>query len=87
MGVDDLIETMRAQGYFSFEDVLYAIYESNGQLSAMENPNKTPSDSLPLLIVTEGKIDIDNLNLIKVDKDKLYPFLTILKLILKTWKS
>lgn len=75
MGVDDLIETMRAQGYFSFEDVLYAIYESNGQLSVMENPNKTPSNSLPLLIVTEGKIDIDNLKLIKVDKDKFLSYL------------
>lgn len=75
MGVDDLIETMRAQGYFSFEDVLYAIYESNGQLSVMENPNKTPSDSLPLLIVTEGKIDFENLKLIKVDKDKFLSYL------------
>ena len=75
MGVDDLIETMRAQGYFSFDDLSYAIYESNGQLSAMENPNKTPSNSMPLLIITEGKLDQENLKLIHIERDSLLSFI------------
>ena len=41
LGVDDLIESMRALGYFSFDDLSYAIYESNGKLSAFINPYKT----------------------------------------------
>ncbi len=66
LGVDDLIESMRALGYFSFDDLSYAIYESNGKLSAFINPDKTDKDrSLPLLIVSDGKIDKKNSELIK----------------------
>jgi len=75
MGVDDLIESMRSAGYFSFDDLSYAIYESNGKLSAMENPNKNQSGSIPLLIITEGKIDLDNVKLISSTKDDIERFL------------
>ena len=47
MGVEDLIESMRSSGYFSLDDVEYAIFESNGKLSPMENndiENKTRYD-------------------------------------------
>lgn len=65
LGVDDLIESMRALGYFSFDDLSYAIYESNGKLSAFINPDKTEKNtSLPLLIVSDGKIDKKNSELI-----------------------
>ena len=58
LGVDDLIESMRTAGYFSFDDLSYAIYESNGKLSTFQNPNKTEQpSSLPLIIISEGKIN------------------------------
>ncbi len=61
MSVDDLIESMRTSGYFSLDDLYYAIYESNGQLSAFENSGRENAPtSLPLLIVSEGKIDKSN---------------------------
>ena len=41
MGLDDLIESMRNCGYFSLDDVDYAVFESNGQLSALESKQKT----------------------------------------------
>ena len=76
LGVDDLIESMRAAGYFSFDDLYYAIYESNGKLSAMENPNRTEKEhSLPLLIVNDGKIESKNTELIKENKERISEFI------------
>lgn len=76
MDVSDLIESMRSAGYFSLDDVEYAIFESNGKLSTMEKENKpsTPS-SLPLLIISDGTVNKKNLDLINVTKDDVTSFL------------
>lgn len=77
LGVEDLIESMRSAGYFTFDDLTYAIYESNGKLSTLENPEKSPpNDSLPVLIVNDGKLNRHNtLRIGKTDGD----FLTFIK--------
>ncbi len=77
LGVDDLIESLRTAGYFTLDDVSYAIYETNGSLSAMPNSKKTDScgDSIPLLIVAEGKIEHHNLTLIACDKQEIINFI------------
>ncbi|MBQ9734909.1 MAG: DUF421 domain-containing protein [Clostridia bacterium] len=76
LGVDDLIESMRSLGYFSFDDLSYAIYESNGKLSAFINPDKTDKDrSLPLLIVNDGKIDKKNSQIIKETDDSIIDYI------------
>ena len=76
MGVEDLIESMRGCGYFSLEQVEYAIFESNGKLSVLERqvPQAKPQ-SLPLLIVNEGKVGKKNLELLKIDKTNIEQFL------------
>lgn len=72
MDVEDLIESMRSAGYYSLDDLDYAIFESNGKLSAKE---KTDYDkrktSLPVLIVGEGKVVRKNLSLIGKDEEWL----------------
>ena len=68
LDVDDLIESLRGLGYFSLDSVIYAIYESNGTLTAVENPNKKEQNSLPLLIFKNGKENSDNVKLIDVKK-------------------
>ena len=76
LGVDDLIESMRALGYFSLDDLSYAIFESNGKLSPLENPEKNNSSpSVPMLLINDGKIDAKNLELMKDDKDSLIHFI------------
>lgn len=76
LNLEDLIESMRAGGYFSFDDLSYAIYESNGKLSALENPDKkVDSPSLPLLIVNDGKFDSSNASVAKINKEQLEKFL------------
>lgn len=68
LGIGDLIESMRSAGYFSLDDVSYAIFESNGKLSTLENPDKNDQNpSVPLLIVNEGKINSKNVELMKLD--------------------
>ena len=70
MGVSDLIEALRNLGYFSFEDVDYAIFESNGKLSALKSKN-TSSQTLPLLLISDGKIQKNNFELREVSFNEL----------------
>ena len=76
MGVEDLIESMRAQGYFSLDDLDYAIFESNGKLSAFESGGQTEKPaSLPLLIVNKGKIIAKNLIPLKESSERIESFI------------
>ena len=76
LGVDDLIESMRALGYYSLDDLSYAIFESNGKLSPMENNDiENKGTSLPLLIVDDGKIVKENLPLINSTKNTITAFI------------
>ncbi len=76
LGVDDLIESMRALGYFSLDDLSYAIFESNGKLSPMENLKREEKPtSLPLLVIDDGKIIKENLSLINSTQSKITEFI------------
>ena len=57
LGVEDLLESMRTQGYFSLDDLDYAIFEANGNLSALAKADKKGSSSLAILLVSDGKIN------------------------------
>lgn len=66
MDVEDLIESMRSAGYFSLDDLDYAIFESNGKLSAKEKENYEKNGSgLPLLVICEGKFIENNLSFLR----------------------
>ncbi len=84
LSVDDLIESMRSLGYFSFDDVLYAIYESNGKLSAFEDQNRNSENpSMPILLIDGGKIDKKNAEVIKCSFEEIKDFLRENKISLK----
>ncbi len=68
MGVEDLIESMRAAGYFSLDDLDYAIFESNGKLSALPNKNYCEKEnSVPTVIISDGKINAINAKKLNTD--------------------
>lgn len=70
LDVSDLIESMRTAGYFSLDSVEYGLYEANGSFSALPKSDyESKDESLPLLIVDQGKYEYDNLKLIHVDKN------------------
>ena len=73
LDVSDLIESMRGAGYFSLDDVEYALYESNGKFSALAKVKEgtaaqEENPSLPVLLVCEGKFNDKNLRLIGKEK-------------------
>ena len=76
LGVDDLIESMRSQGYFSLDAVDYAIFEANGKLSALERTDyKAEKTSIPLLLINEGRIDKSNADKLQITEEMLKEFL------------
>ena len=77
LNVSDLIESLRTAGYFSLDAVDYALYESNGSLSALPKPDYEEEQiSLPIVLVSEGKFNESNLA--KTQKGSEY-FLNIFK--------
>lgn len=70
LDVSDLIESLRTAGYFSLDAVDYALYESNGIFSALPKADyEKDQDSLPVVVIEEGKFDEKNLSIIDLDKD------------------
>jgi len=65
LDVQDLIENLRSTGYFSLENIKYAILESNGKLSVLTNDKEQNSD-LPILIINNGKLNNSNLSVINL---------------------
>lgn len=87
MTVVDLIELLRSQNIFNVDDVAFAVLEVNGNLSVLlkkdaQNPTvkdmdlNLPDDSLPLPVISDGKIVYESLKSLKTDKEKI---LSILK--------
>lgn len=77
--INDLMEELRLQGYYNIEDIEYAILETSGQLSVIprtELSNVTKADlnltvkqdSLPVTLILNGKINKENLKLLKKDE-------------------
>ena len=72
MQVNDLLQSIRNAGYFSVEEIEYALMETNGQLSvipkkSMENRQK----SLPIPLVLEGNWCNEEFTAHNIDKQKV----------------
>lgn len=76
MDVGDLIESMRSAGYFSLDDLDYAIFESNGKLSAKEKDDHDKNSSLPVLVINDGKPLDNNLRLLSLTRENLNKIVT-----------
>lgn len=69
LDVSDLIESLRTEGYFALDAIDYALYEAEGNFSALPKKGyEGMQTSLPVIIVDEGKFDKRNLELTKRDK-------------------
>lgn len=70
LDVSDLIESLRAEGYFSLDAVDYALYEAEGVFSALPKKDyQEKQSSLPLIIIDEGKFDEKNIILTRQTKE------------------
>lgn len=77
LGVEDLISSMRTVGYLGLEELDYAIFESNGKLSAFpkkQSDSQKPS-SFCVILVSDGKINNKNLEKAKIEKSEIENFI------------
>lgn len=80
--INELLEQLRIQGYPSIADIEFAILETSGNISVLPKSQKrplTPEDmqidtkyeGLPVPLVLDGKVQIDNLTEINLDANWL----------------
>ncbi len=73
------MEELRLQGYYDLENIEYAILETSGQLSIIPKTGESPvtkkdlslqftQERLPVTLILDGKINKNNLKLIKKDE-------------------
>lgn len=71
LDVSDLIESLRGAGYFALDAVDYALYEANGSFSALPKAGyENEQNSLPVIIVDEGKFEEKNVTLCKKTREE-----------------
>lgn len=86
ISIDDVFEAMRGLGYFSLDQVEYAIMETNGKLSVLSKSSVSPVTNenlkihvapsvVPINIVSEGRIMKDNLKEAHVSEKFIIDFL------------
>lgn len=94
MNISDLMDSLRAQGYFNPDDIAYAILETNGSLSLLPKGSMrplTPKDlnievaqsSLGYTLVCEGKLMMENIKLAGIDEATVLKALAHYKLKVK----
>lgn len=82
MNLNDLQESLRQCNYFNFEQVQYAIIETNGKMSVIPTAQDAPATAkdvkanneepqLPVLIVSDGKMMKDNMQQMEITEQQL----------------
>lgn len=91
MSIDDLLEMIRQLNYYSFEQILYAIIETNGKLSIVPTSANAPATAsdvgannkealLPHIVISDGKLIKDELKNSILDNKELNKLLQHLKI-------
>lgn len=82
MSVDDVFEAIRGCGYFSIEQIQYAIMETNGKMSVLPKSGFAPvvnadlkldvdESTIPINIINEGKLLKENLQYAKLEESQI----------------
>ncbi len=80
VNVNDILESLRSQQIFSPEQVKYAVYETNGNLSILENEEGYSPKGIPITVIVEGKLMETNFSYAKISKDDVIEYLESKKL-------
>ncbi len=94
MNIDDLLESIRQCNYYSFDQVLYAIIETNGKMSVIPTSASAPATAqdvkadnppavLPHIIISDGRLIKDEVKTAKLDNKKVHAILNHLGLNIK----
>lgn len=82
LNLNDVQESLRNLNYFNFDDIEYAIAETNGKITVIPKVSSTPptcedlkinkpENHLIIILISDGKIVKENLDLAKVDENFL----------------
>lgn len=74
ININDLIEAARSSGYMDFNEIAYAIFETNGNLCVIEKPSdptKLTPPVFPLTLMVDGEWEEANLKLCEVTKPEV----------------
>ena len=91
MNLHDLQESLRQCNYFYFDQIQYAIIETNGKISVIPKSQYAPATAqdvnvsnekaeLPILIITDGKVMKNNLKLVNMSEERLDQLFKILNI-------
>ena len=91
INIDDIIEMLRQNGYYSFDQVLYAIIETNGKISIIPKSANAPATAkdvgannppakLPSIVISDGKIMKSQMKEVNLDNNKLNKILNFLNI-------
>lgn len=74
LNVNDLIEAVRSSGYIDFNEIEYAIFETNGKICVIEkatDPTAVKPALLPVSLYVDGFWEKDNLALTKLTQERI----------------
>ncbi len=91
MNIDDLMEAIRQCNYYSLDQVLYGIVETNGKISVIPKSENAPATAqdvkvqnppaqLPHIVVSDGKLikaELDMLNLTTEKLNKIFKHIKV----------
>ncbi|SES95293.1 Uncharacterized membrane protein YcaP, DUF421 family [Natronincola peptidivorans] len=80
--IDEVLMMLREKDIFNFNDVKYAIVESNGKLTVLKKTEVQPltpkdmsiipeEEGIPTIIVLEGRIDEKSLDILKLSREDI----------------
>ncbi len=75
VNVNDILESLRSQQFFSPEQIKFAVYETNGNLSLMPREEAPTLNGIPVTLVVEGRIMECNFNATQISKDDVIEFM------------
>ncbi len=89
--IDDIAEMLRQNGYITFDQIQYAIIETNGKFSVIPKSKNAPATAqdvgannpqpeIPSIIVSDGKMMKSQMQEINIDVDKLKKLLNHLNI-------
>lgn len=81
--VNDVLESLRSQQFFSPEQVKYAVYETNGNLSILEREDAKEPSGIPITVIVEGRLMECNIGYTKYDKQGILNYVKNKNLSLK----